>query len=219
MSDDRLANPDAFLDSLAADLRPTPRSALRRRLLAGLGIGMVIAAVLMIPWLGLRADLAGAVSGPIFWVKFGYTLVSAVAGYIAVNRLARPGGHDRRAVAIAALALLIAGAAGLVQWFGAPPEAQRALVLGGSALVCPLYIVALSLPVFTATILVMRRLAPTRLTQAGAAAGLLAGSAGALVYSLHCGENGLPFLALWYTTGIALVTALGALTGRWLLRW
>jgi len=95
----------------------------------------------------------------------------------------------------------------------------RGLILGGSALVCPVYIVALSLPVLAANILVMRRLAPTNLTGAGFAAGLLAGAAGTWVYAFHCTESGLPFITLWYTAGTLATALIGAAVGRWLLRW
>ena len=54
---------------------------------------------------------------------------------------------------------------------------------------------------------------------AGAAAGLLAGATGALAYALHCQEMEAPFLAIWYLLGMLIPAALGALAGRWLLRW
>ena len=63
------------------------------------------------------------------------------------------------------------------------------------------------------------RLAPTRLTLAGALAGLFAGGMGAFVYAFHCPETAAPFVALWYSAGILLTTALGALLGPRLLRW
>jgi hypothetical protein len=54
---------------------------------------------------------------------------------------------------------------------------------------------------------------------AGFAAGLLAGGAGAWVYAFHCTESGLPFITLWYSAGILATALLGAVIGRWLLRW
>jgi len=42
---------------------------------------------------------------------------------------------------------------------------------------------------------------------------------GIWIYSFHCDETAIPFLAVWYTLGIAAVGALGAVTGRSLLRW
>lgn len=209
---------DELIDRLASEAKPVARGALSRWLLLGLFFGAALAAIGLFA-IGLRPDLATAWADPIFWTKFGYTLLLALAGYVAVERLARPGGSLRRA-GLAAAAIVLAGAlAGIVQLALAPPEAVRALVLGGTALVCPFYIVALSLPVFAATVLAMRRLAPTNLMLAGAAAGLLAGGTGAWVYAFHCGENGLAFLAIWYTLGIAAVTAIGALLGRYVLRW
>jgi hypothetical protein len=47
----------------------------------------------------------------------------------------------------------------------------------------------------------------------------LAGAAGAWVYAFHCDESAAPFVAIWYTLGIALVGALGGMLGQWLLRW
>jgi len=53
----------------------------------------------------------------------------------------------------------------------------------------------------------------------GAAAGLLAGAAGALIYALHCPEMDAPFLAIWYLPGMLIPTAAGTLLGPRLLRW
>src|SRR5436305_1310905 len=47
----------------------------------------------------------------------------------------------------------------------------------------------------------------------------LAGAAGALVYSFHCDEFAVPFLAIWYTLGIALAGGLGAGAAKLVLRW
>ncbi len=209
---------DDLIDRLAADARPVPRGALSRLLLLALGLGVVVSAALLV-WIGFRPDIAAAWADPTFWAKFGYTLLLALGGFYAVEQLARPGGSLRRPAIAVFVVFLACAIAGIVQLALAPPETVRLLVLGGTALICPFLIVGLSLPVFVATILAMRRLAPTNLPLAGAAAGLLAGGTGAWVYAFHCGENGLPFLAIWYTLGVLAMTAIGALTGRWLLRW
>ncbi|HZW72970.1 MAG TPA: NrsF family protein, partial [Caldimonas sp.] len=65
----------------------------------------------------------------------------------------------------------------------------------------------------------LRSLAPTRLAAAGAAAGALAGGAGAAVYAWHCNEMTLPFVAVWYVLGMAIPAGLGALLGRRWLQW
>ena len=101
----------------------------------------------------------------------------------------------------------------------AEPAARPSLVLGQTWQDCGYRIAALSAPVFVAVLLAMRGLAPTRLRLAGAAAGLLAGAAGALVYAMHCPELAAPFLAVWYVLGVSIPAALGALIGPRVLRW
>ena len=49
--------------------------------------------------------------------------------------------------------------------------------------------------------------------------GLFAGGAATWVYAFHCTESGMPFITIWYTTGILAAAALGAIVGRWALRW
>ena len=65
----------------------------------------------------------------------------------------------------------------------------------------------------------MKGLAPTNLRLAGAAAGFVSGSIGALVYCLHCPELGVPFVGFWYLLGILIPTTVGAMLGERLLRW
>jgi hypothetical protein len=80
-------------------------------------------------------------------------------------------------------------------------------------------VLALSLPALAAALWAVRGLAPTRPRTAGFAAGLLAGSVGAIGYALSCAEASPAFVALWYTLGIALTGAVGAVLGPRVLRW
>jgi hypothetical protein len=102
---------------------------------------------------------------------------------------------------------------------GAPPGERDYLIFGQSWNSCPFNIALLSIPVFVAAIWAMKGLAPTRLTLAGGAAGLLAGSVGAVIYSLHCPEMEVPFLGIWYVLGMLIPTVAGAVIGPRLLRW
>ena len=77
----------------------------------------------------------------------------------------------------------------------------------------------LSLPLLIGAFWVLRGLAPTRLTLAGTAAGLAAGALGSLVYSFHCTESAMPFVAIWYTLGVLVPGLIGAIAGRFVLRW
>jgi hypothetical protein len=50
-------------------------------------------------------------------------------------------------------------------------------------------------------------------------AGLLAGGIAAALYTLHCPEDSLLFVASWHVPAVLTVTLFGALAaGRW-LRW
>lgn len=55
--------------------------------------------------------------------------------------------------------------------------------------------------------------------RAGAAAGLLTGAIAATAYGLHCPEATAAFVATWYTLGMAAAAGLGAVVGRFALRW
>jgi hypothetical protein len=102
---------------------------------------------------------------------------------------------------------------------GAQRELWDEMVFGRTWRSCPLLIALLSVPLFVAVVWAMKGLAPTRLRLAGAAAGLLAGAAGALIYCLHCPELAAPFVGTWYLLGMLIPTSVGALLGPWLLRW
>jgi len=84
--------------------------------------------------------------------------------------------------------------------------------------VCPLRILALATPVYLGVTLALRRLAPTRLVLAGAAAGLLAGAVGASVYGLYCQEWTAAFTLPVHLASAASAAA-GGLLGPHLLRW
>ncbi|OEO31745.1 hypothetical protein VW23_014840 [Devosia insulae DS-56] len=210
---------DELLDRLTADLRPTPRRALQARLFGWAGLGIVLSAIIMLAWLGPRPDMMQAPGSMMFWTKFAYTAGFAIIGGIAALNLARPGGKLRRQVIGLAMLVLLVGAGGLLQLMLMGPEQMGRLVMGSTALRCPFYIVALAAPIYAAVILAMRRAAPTNPTLAGFAAGLFAGGAGVWVYAFHCTESGMPFIAIWYTAGVLATALIGAVIGRFALRW
>lgn len=210
---------DDLIARLSADLKPVRPMAMQRLLLGAVVVSGLVAAVMMNMWLGMRPDMDTAMATMNFWTKFTYTLAVAVLGGVATLALARPDGRIRwpwfAALGLLALLVIIA----FIQLARAEPDDMMPLIVGGTSLVCPWRIVVLGLPVLLGAILVLRRFAPANPTLAGFAAGIMAGGTGAWVYSFACGENGMMFLALWYSLGILIVGALGALLGRFLLRW
>jgi hypothetical protein len=195
-----------------------PNVAARRYGIA-LVCGAFGSALLMALLLGVRPDLAQAVLLPMFWVKFAYVACLALTGVFVVMVLSRPGarlGATPAALAAPVIAMWMLAAFVLTS---ADTTQRRQLLFGGTWTTCPFLIAMLSVPVFVAVMLAMKGLAPTRLRLAGAAAGLVSGSLGALVYTLHCPEMAAPFLSIWYLLGVLIPTGIGALLGPRLLRW
>ena len=210
---------DLLIDTLATDANPVRRHAVAWRLAAGLAAGGAATLLLVILLLGLRPDMAAALHSVSFWLKSAYTISLAGAAIHATARLARPEApplHWLRLFGIPILLLAIVGAAEMAL---APSRDWLAMWLGGSWKACPWLVLSLAAPLFVGLLWSFRRLAPTRLRAAGAAAGLAAGACAAAIYCLHCPEVSAIFVLTWYSFGIALAGALGALLGPSLLRW
>jgi hypothetical protein len=210
---------DDLINHLSGVLEPTPPSQVLRVLALGLVGGGALSAIVMFATIGIRPDLTEAMGGSAFWLKFIYTLVVAILGLAIVDRLARPGAETGRFVFLLAVPVLVMAILAGREFLPANAATQEALVMGHSARVCSALIAALALPLFAGVFWALRQLAPTRLTEAGAAAGLLAGSAAATIYAFHCTESTPTFIVIWYSAGILITVLLGAALGRWFLRW
>ncbi|MFT4182447.1 MAG: NrsF family protein [Rhizobium sp.] len=210
---------DDIIESLVSDLKPVPRHALLRRFAFAIVPALGLSLLLMLVVLGLRVDMPGVLMLPVFWIKSAYNVLIAIVALLAVYRLSRPDGSKGRFFILLAAIFAAMAAVAAVQLMTAPAATYRLLILGSSALHCPLLILGFALPVYAGTILALRRGAPTDLQLTGFVAGIAAGAAGAWVYSWFCTENGMPFVLIWYSLGILLTGALGAVTGPRLLRW
>jgi len=210
---------DDLIAVLAADTKPLSRVAPPLRLGLSAGLGALVALGLVLVWLGLRPDLAQAVQGATFWLKVVYTAALALSGYWATTRMARPGLSARGALRLAAAILALALIAGLAQLARLSGPQSLIALQGVSWQVCTLNIVVLAAPMTALVLYIVRQLAPTRPMPAGFACGAFSGAVAATVYGLHCPEQGPAFIALWYTLGVLFSGGLGAVAGRWLLRW
>jgi hypothetical protein len=208
---------DELIVRLSSNLTPVRPMAMQRLLLGALLASSLVAISAMLVLLGMRPDMASAPSTMTFWTKFAYTLGLVLLGLAATLVLARPEGRTNWPwlAALTLLALLLVGA----MFQLARADDMMPLVMGSSIRRCLTYTVLLGLPVLLAALLALRRMAPTKPTLAGFAVGIMAGGTGAWIYSFACTETGMMFLALWYTLGIVIVGALGAVLGRYLLRW
>jgi hypothetical protein len=189
------------------------------------GVRLAWSAALVLPLLVAVVALAEGLVPPALWGqsatlwKAGYALSLAGAAVWLFRRAGRPGMGLSGPVAMVAILLGAAALIGLQDWLRAPPGMQMGKLVGHSALFCPAAILIMSLPMLGAALWAARGLAPLRPGLAGAAAGMMAGGLAALAYGLACTEGALVFVAVWYSLGMLLATALGALAGRFLLRW
>ena len=210
---------DELIAALAEDAQPISRGALRGRLaLASLAATAAAVAFVLI-WLGMRPDMHIAMRKATFWIKAGYTLALAACGFALTLRMGRPGAKPGLAAALAPAVFAALAVLAVSELLLARPTERAADVMGVSWQFCPFLIPTFALPVFAGAIWALRGMAPTRLRMAGAAAGLLAGGVGATAYGLHCQEMSPAFVAIWYSLGVAVCVAIGALSGPRLLRW
>lgn len=210
---------DELIDQLATGVRPIPGGAVQRRFVGVAAAGTLAALVLVLAWLHVRPDLAEALTGRMFWIKAAYTALLALAGFWALERLARPDGGPRRALTFGAAVLTLFLVAGLTQGLLTHPAQRLAMLRGHSWSVCAGNILLLALPGLAATLIGLRGMAPTRPILTGFAAGAFAGGVAATVYGLHCAESTMVFVGVWYTLGVLATGAVGAVAGRWALRW
>jgi hypothetical protein len=210
---------DELVTFLASGAQPVERHVVGRRYLVALSLGVLASGALMLGLLGVRPDLPQAARLPMFWVKLGFVAAVAWASLAAAVCLSRPGMRLDWLPAVLVLPVLAIWVLAGLELAAAEPAARQGLIFAGTWKSCPWLIAMLSLPVFLGAFWAMRGLAPTRLALAGATAGLLAGSLGALVYSLHCKELAAAFLGSWYLLGMSIPAVAGALLGPRYLRW
>ena len=204
---------------LGADVKPADSRFVTRRLFIALSVGSGLALILLLLWQGLNPDLANAMKHRFFWMKAGYCLALGAPALLSVSRLARPDGQPPRIALSFAVPILLVGLIAAVELVLTPSSQWLAMWLGHSWSVCPWRVLALSGPIFLGLLGAFRAFAPTQLRLAGALAGVSAGALGAMDDGLHCPESSALFLLTWYSLGIGLASAVGALLGPRLLRW
>jgi len=212
-------NTDQLIAALSSGVEPVDAGAGRRNLMLAAAAGFVAGLPLLLILLGINPSLAQAATLPMFWVKLAFVAGLATAGWWTVFRLSRPGAALGSPALALATPVLLMGVLALAAIVLAQADQRLALLMGSSWSVCPWRIAVLSIPSFVLMMWAVKGLAPTRLRLAGAGAGMLSGAIGALVYLLYCPELAPPFLLVWYTLGMLVPAAVGALVGPRVLRW
>ncbi len=210
---------DELIARLGMQVRALPSHAAIKRLCTALFLGGVTAFGLLALTFGLRPDFVQAAATLPFWMKSMFTLSLVWAGVVVVRRLGDPDGRVGRAWWGLVAPLGVAAMMAIGELVSAPGPDRLGLMVGHTASRCSLAILGLSVPVFVALLWTFRRLAPTRLRQAGGVIGILSGAAGASVYAFTCPETSAAFMITWYSAGILAAGALGAAVGPRSLRW
>lgn len=210
---------EQLIAALSRNVRPVRRHALRWRIALGILAGAVATLALVVALLGVRAGLAAAVLSFAFWMKLLYCLSLAAAATFATAALGRPETQRARRLWLMGIPVLLVASIGIGELASTPSGDWLAMWQGHSWTVCPWLVLGLSAPVFTGLMESFRGLAPARLSLTGGVAGLSAGGWAATLYCLHCPETAAVFVLTWYTLGMLLAGAVGALLGPKLLRW
>ena len=207
-----------LIRALAADseVHPMPPG---RALALALIPGVAIALSLHFAVLGLRPHLLTLLGEPRLLFKLCLTFLLVALSGPLVLRLVRPGAGVRRVTLLLAIVPALLVAAILAELLAVPAAEWGQRLIGSNAMFCLKTIPFLSAAPLVAVLLALRQGAPEHPALAGAGAGLFAGAIGAAFYATHCPDDSPLFVAAWYTLGIGIVAAIGAVVGRRLLRW
>lgn len=210
---------DDLVALLSTNLEPVDRKAVVRALYVAIAGGVVAASGIVLVGLGFRPDLTTTRALIHLAIKLAFATGAVGLAMIYLMRLARPGGERRISTFLIALPFLTIVILAAISLGSAPPAHWERMIVGDQWLECLLSIPIIAIVPFAISIWAMRKAAPTNLVRAGAFAGLVAGGVSAMAYALHCTDDSLPFIALWYGGTIVLCTLAGATLGPRLLRW
>ncbi|MBD2746050.1 DUF1109 domain-containing protein [Microvirga sp. BT688] len=211
---------DDLINMLSMNVEPVDRGQLRRSLGLAVALGAGGALVAALLTLGVRPDLHEPGALAFLGLKLAFSAGVVLMASLLLTRLARPGGERRTRPVLALLPFAaIVLLAGLSLAY-APSTHWEAMIVGDMWLECLVSIPIIAIVPFAVIVWTVHRFAaPTDLARTGAFAGLAAGGVSAMGYALHCMDDSLPFIALWYGGTIILCTVAGALLGPRLLRW
>jgi hypothetical protein len=210
---------DDFIAMLGTNVEPVDHRQVKRTVGMAVTAGTTVALGVMLLLCGVRADLTATSAVIFLLLKLAFTMALIVPASTYLLRLACPGGEQKAPMAFVAAPFVAIMLLAAISFAFAPISYWDEMIVGDRWLECLLSIPVIAIVPFTVIIWALRRMAPTDLARAGALGGLVAGAVSATGYALHCSDDSLPFVALWYGGTIAICTAAGALLGPRLLRW
>jgi hypothetical protein len=210
---------DDLVEMLSARVDAVNVRAVGRRIAMAVAGGSVLAVAAMLIGLGPRTGFSTVGAWAFLFLKIAFAAAVAGAAATYLTKLSRPGGVLKHGMLVVILPFLVIVALALVSLGSAPASHWNRMIAGDEWLECIVSIPIIATVPFALTMWAVRQAAPTDLRRAGAFAGLVAGGVSAIAYALHCTDDSIPFIAVWYGGTIALCTLAGAITGPRLLRW
>ena len=215
---------DAFLDKLAADLKPVKPMRLWA-LWPMAGIGLVIAALFVIAIYKPRDEMMAMSHGimPSNMMVMGKPLLFLVTGLTAlwgVGDLVRPQGRLRWRTVVPTIVLLgwiILSAIG--QYMGDGPASTMHSLQGGNQLCYETIMGGGAIGFALLWGLWLRKAATSAPVALGAMSGLATASLMAAAYAIHCSMDSPAYLLLVYGVAVGLITAVTAMAGNKLFKW
>ena len=208
---------DNLIDLLAQDAPAGPR--LSQILALACVIGVAASASIMLLTIGVRPGMMDALMTLRVMLKIGVTVLLAVLSCRLVFQIGQPGVELKGRVAALLLPVAVLFAGIVVELVVVPEPQWSTSLTGRFPAFCLVFVPLLSVAPLIAFCWALKQGAPEKPGLAGAAAGLAAGAIGASIYAWHCPDDSPLFIATWYVLAIGLVTIIGYLGGRRLLRW
>ena len=195
------------------------RSRIGKALTMAVIAGILISGGLFFAMIGFRADIDTAMETMRFLFKFVVTIALAVTACAVVFRIGRPGASLRLwGWMLLAAPVLLLGAV-VAEMAVMPADSWSARMIGHNARFCLTLIPLLSIGPLACFLFALRQGAPEQPGVAGAVAGLAASGIAATFYASNCTDDSPLFVLLWYPIAIAIVTGIGYVLGKRLLRW
>lgn len=208
---------DKLIEVLSRSDEPAPKTNKALRLAVTLGAGLIVGVIMLVIGVGVRPDI-GVAMMPVM-MKAGFAALVAALVLPLTMQLMKPGRPLGWRIAALGAFVLLCCAATAIALMGELPENRMQAWTGGAFPWCLVLIPLLATPTAALLVWALRAFAPTRLTLMGAAVGGLSGGIGAMAYAMYCPIDSVAFVTTWYSLGIAIAAALGALLGPRLLRW
>ncbi|WP_019199726.1 NrsF family protein [Afipia birgiae] len=210
---------DELIDVLSTNVERVDTGKVSRNLQLAIVGGLILALITGLAVLGVRCDLRNPSAFGFLVLKVGFGVAVILLGSHYLLKHARPGGEMRSWIFVTTIPFVAVMALAGVSLISAPASHWDHMLMGDRWIECLLSIPVIAVVPFAVIMWAVRMAAPTNLARTGALAGLVAGGISAVAYALHCTDDSLPFVAVWYGGTIVLCTVAGALLGQKLLRW